>query len=177
MAKFKVNQQVKRNSDGVIGTVKAKEIERNSNTTVVKYLVDFGGGIENWQVVTRKDISSIINQFANNKEVRFYKIDDSKVLTMVANVKNENVYDEDYLGFYKTKLKILTIGYSIYNGIDEFDETIGIKIAQHRCKKNPFTRMVSTFSGEFPKDTVVAIMDAKAKYITDNIDRFYRPQE
>ena len=35
--------------------------------------------------------------------------------------------------------------------------------------------MTSNFTGEFNEATILAIMDAKAKYIIDNIDNFYRP--
>ena len=80
-------------------------------------------------------------------------------------------------GIFKVKYKTLSIGYSIYNGTDEFDQNVGIKIAKHRCRHNPFTCMASLFSGEFPQSTVAAIMDDKAKYIIRNIDKFYRPQE
>jgi hypothetical protein len=177
MAKFKINQKVVRNSDGAIGKVKAKEVERNNKTTVIKYLVDFGGGMENWQVVTRKEISTIVNDNSGDDyQVGYYQLGDNKVLTMVANVSNVSSYDEDEFEIYKVKYKVLSIGFSIYNGTDEFDQKIGIKIAKHRCKHNPFTRMASLFSGEFPQSTVSAIMDDKAKYIIRNIDKFYRPQ-
>jgi len=178
MPKFKINQRVERNKDGVLGTVKAKDIQHDGKVTVVKYLVDFGGGIDNWQVVTREDISSIPRPDGNkNTEVKFYRMVDGKVITMFACVENMTFYDGDDLDVYKVKYKILSIGHSVYNGTDEFDADFGIKIARHRCKKNPFTTMISKFGGEFSKETVIAIMDAKAKYIIDNIDRFYRPQE
>ena len=157
MAKFKVNENVVRVSDGKIGTIKAREITQMSDSdstkqsTNVKYLVDFGEGIENWSVVTRNDIQKM-------KTTKF-------------------VYDMD--GLYaakKTHGKKLSIGFSIYNGSDVYDNEIGRKIAIHRCKKNPFTTMTSGFSGEFNLTTVESIMDAKADYIIKNIDNFYRPQ-
>lgn len=177
MAKFKVNQKVIRNSDNAIGTVMAKEVVADGKSTVVNYLVNFGGGMKNWQIVSRKDISRLPNKRpSSNTEVKMYKLDDGKVLTIVAKVSVESTFDEDGLDLYKVKYKALSLGFSIYNGIDEYDEAVGIKIAMHRCKNNPFTRMISPFSGEFSKETVMNIIESKAKYIIENIDKFYRPQ-
>ena len=68
------------------------------------------------------------------------------------------------------------VGFSIYNGTDEYSWEVGRKIAIHRCKHNPFVSMTSDFSGEFGLDTVYAIMDIKADYIKQNINNFYRPR-
>ena len=185
MAKFKVNQKVVRNSDGKIGVVKAREMtcltdsNENKKVTSVKYLVDFGEGIENWSIVTRNDISSVKDSENYPYVLKFYDIDDKKKLTMVALVEKVRSYVCDYDDLYsvkKTTGKKLSIGFSIYNGVDEFNPIIGEKIAIHRCKKNPFTTMSSDFSGEFNDQTIEAIMNAKADYIIANIDNFYRPE-
>ena len=52
----------------------------------------------------------------------------------------------------------------------------GKKYARHRCKHKAFASMESSFGGEFNHDTVVAIMAAKAKYIEEHIEEFYRPR-
>lgn len=185
MAKFKVNENVVRVSDGKIGTIKAREITQMSDSdstrqsTNVKYLVDFGEGIENWSVVTRNDIQKIQHPKSDPYIVKNYNIDESKSLTIVALVEKTTkfVYDmDDLYAAKKTHGKKLSIGFSIYNGSDVYDNEIGRKIAIHRCKKNPFTTMTSGFSGEFNLTTVESIMDAKADYIITNIDNFYRPQ-
>ena len=174
MAKFNVNQAVVRKSDGKSGIIRAREIKSVENYTDVKYLVDFGDGIDNWQVLEKKDIMSPFM-------IKEYGVGDGKIITIAARVNNvkteanaySDVFDEYYS--YTTKGKILNIGFSIYNGSDDYNPEIGRKYAIHRCKTNPFTTMGSGFSGEFNNETVEAIMDVKAKYIIKNMDRFYRP--
>ena len=178
MAKFKVNQSVVRKSDGKVGVVRAREVNSVNGRTDVKYLVDFNEGIENWKVLTRKDIMSF--EQPDDKcpyVIKRYEVGDGKILTIAAHVETQKDY---MLGplfeEYKTKTKILTIGFSLYNGVDEYNEEIGRKYAIHRCKCNPFTTITSAFSGEFNKETVDVIMDVKAKYIINNINNFYRPE-
>lgn len=176
MAKFKVNQIVVRKSDGKNGIIRAREVNTVGNRTEVKYLVDFGEGIENWQVVKRCDISPKLFDVRNPYIIKTYEVGDGKVITMAAMVSNEkNHLTLDDMEYFKINIKSLTIGFSLYNGTDDYDAALGEKYAIHRCKKNPFATMYSYFSGEFNYETVTAIMDAKAKYIINNIDRFYRP--
>ena len=182
MAKFNVNQSVIRVSDGKYGVIRAREVKSVENYTDVKYLVDFGDGIEKWVVCNKKDIVALPRETKKPEYiVKTYEAGDRKVVTMAAYVeivKNEGGFvDEfgDYLP-YTSKGKILSIGFSIYNGTDDFDQKVGEKFAKHRCKTNPFTTIASSFTGEFNKETIEAIMDVKAKYIIENIDRFYRPQ-
>ena len=185
MAKFKVNETVMRVSDNKVGVIKAKEVTQLSdngnakNSTIVKYLVDFGDGIENWSVVTRGDIKKLVQPQFDPYIVKNYDIDGSKRLTIVALVEKTTnfVYDmDDLYSTKKTHGKKLSIGFSIYNGSDVYNYETGRKIAIHRCKKNPFTTMTSDFSGEFNLRTVESIMDTKADYIITNINNFYRPQ-
>jgi hypothetical protein len=182
MAKFNVNQNVVRKSDGKPGIIRAREVKSVDNYTEVKYLVDFGDGIDNWSVVTKNDITSAPkNEEKSPFMVKRYDVGDGKSITIAArvnNVKTEaNAYSEAFDEYYSytTKGKILNIGFSIYNGSDDYNPEIGRKYAIHRCKTNPFTTMGSGFSGEFNNETVEAIMDVKAKYIIKNMDRFYRP--
>lgn len=178
MSKFKVNQSVVRKSDGKVGVVRAREISSVGGKTDVKYLVDFNEGIENWKVVTRNDITSFVKGGEKSPYVvKNYEVGDGKVLTVAAHVETQKdcMYGP-LLEEYKVKTKILTIGFSLYNGVDEYNEEIGKKYAIHRCKCNPFTTMTSAFSGEFNRETIDVLMDVKAKYIIDNIDNFYRPE-
>ena len=71
-----------------------------------------------------------------------------------------------------TRAKTLNIGHAIYNPNDEYNERFGFRIAKNRIKTRPFAHLYSEFTGEFNYDTVVAIMDAKAKYIAENSERF-----
>lgn len=90
-------------------------------------------------------------------------------------VENPNP-DDCMNGFYIRKGRKLTIGFSIYNGKDDYDNNIGVKYAKHRMKTHPFCSMESAFSGEFQPKTVHAIIDAKADYIMEHWDEFYRPR-
>ena len=184
MAKFKINQKVAlregSNYEVVneIGVIKAREVRQVGNKTEVRYLVDFGGGLENWLILTRKDLKSA-TEIVNKEifKIKTYKLDKGMILTLASCVFKyyDYVYDSDNESTNKKYWKILSIGFSIYNGVDEYDEKIGNKIAIHRCKENPFTTMISDFSGEFNEETVFSIMDQKANYISNNIDKFYRP--
>lgn len=183
MSKFRVNDSVRSDKFGQ-GVVKAREVNHVNGRTDVKYLVDFGGGIENWKVVTRSDVRKVVKEESKpNFKVKTYKIDgDKKVLTLASHVTSTKyfpIYDEfgDVYDFMQTNGKTLKIGFSLYNGSDDYDEKIGRKYAIHRCKNNPFATMFSSFYGEFNEETVDAVMDAKAKYIIKNIDNFYRPKE
>ena len=66
----------------------------------------------------------------------------------------------------------MRIGYAIYNPDDEYDNTVGVRIATHRAKKSPFCHLISDFSGEFNTETVDALLRVKADYIVRNIDKF-----
>ena len=172
MSKFHVNQKVLSVVDGREGVIKAREIKSVENYTEVKYLVDFGDGIDNWKVMTKKDIKKCLPPVAGWRWIKKeYLVGDGKTVTLAANV--ETVKDT-WIGIGG---RLLRIGFSIYNGVDEYNPKFGYKIAMHRAKYNPFTTMASRFTSEFGYDTVVAIMDAKAKYIIDHIDKFYRPEE
>jgi hypothetical protein len=170
MAKFKVNQKVIRKSDGNVGTVKAREVISENKRTDVKYLVDFGDGLENWKVMRRGELK---NYYVGTKPSRYviksYEVGDGRIVTLAALVetfKNDMVFDNPF------KTKVLSIGYTIYNGTDEYNERIGHRFAIHRCKQAPFTMMFSPFGGDFNADTVDAIMKAKADYIIRNIEKF-----
>lgn len=172
MSKFQVNQKVLSVADGREGIIRAREVKSVENYTEVKYLVDFGDGIDKWKVLTKKDIKKCLPPVAGWKWIKKeYHLDDGKIVTLAANVETTKDF------WFSFNERVLTIGFSIYNGIDDYNPELGKKIAVHRAKKNPFTTMISHFTSEFGYDTVVAIMDAKAKYIIDHIDKFYRPEE
>ena len=177
MSKYRVNQRVVCKSDGREGIIRAREISHEGKRTDVKYLVDFGDGIDNWKVMKRCHLSpQISTDYSEPYIFKTYDADGGKQLTLAAMVETSKNYYMDDIGIYKTKFKVFRLGFSIYNGKDEFDPKIGKKYAVHRCKKNPFTVMRSDFGGEFNYDTVSAIMESKAKYILSHIDDFYRSE-
>ena len=181
MAKFKVGDEVllKEGNQSESGRVIAVEKSCEGNKCDVKYLVTFGG-IETAKVYGRKDLVRL----PKNKEVddpflyKSYKAENGVVLTFAAIVKKESdfeiipglEYGDDRL--FEHKRKVLTIGFSIYNGIDKFDGPFGMKIARNRALNSPFCRLESNFMCEFGVDTIFAIMDAKAKYVKEHLDSF-----
>jgi hypothetical protein len=87
MAKFKINQKVAlregSNYEVVneIGVIKAREVRQVGNKTEVRYLVDFGGGMENWLILTRKDLKSA-TEIVNKEifKIKTYKLDKGMIL-------------------------------------------------------------------------------------------------
>ena len=183
MAKFKVGEKVLDAKTGIEGAVKARDIQSGDGKTVVKYMVDFGGGMESWKVLTKNDIKKVRNPSHERPYIiREYEHDNNQKLIMTASVKPQNFIvsnpnaKEWFDTIYERKGKVLSIGFAIYNGLDEYDFNVGRKYAVHRMKHNPFCQMESKFGGEFNDITVEAIMDVKAKYIKDHWNEFYRPR-
>ena len=171
MAKFKVGEKVLDAKTGIEGTVKARDIQSGDGKTVVKYMVDFGGGIENWKIMSRKQLSKSPKKNQRRELiVKEYSHGEQK-LTLVARVRNRIYLSPDV----SIGGKMMEIGFSIYNGIDNYKHAFGVKYALHRIKTRPFCRMESNFNGEFNNETVLAIMDAKANYIISHWSEFYRP--
>ena len=183
MSKFKINEKVISVENGNVGVVRARDITHENKKTTVKYMVDFGGGMESWKVLTKKDIKKVSNPSHERPYViREYEYDNNQKLIMVASVKPQNFIvgnpdaNEWLDTIYERKGKVLSIGFAIYNGIDEYDFNVGCKYAVNRMKHNPFCQMESKFGGEFNDATVKAIMDVKAKYIKAHWNEFYRPR-
>jgi hypothetical protein len=181
MSKFKVNERVISVDGGKIGVIKARETLHEGKTTTVKYMVSFGDGMENWKILDKSQISKIHNQKKEEYYTKVIKLKDGKVLTFVSRVvpiqMNMEVpyYDEDYeteepeFTTVKKKGRVLNIGFSIYNGNDDYNEKIGYKYAKARCKKKPYVSMMSSFGGEFNQITVDKIIEAKAQYIEEHL--------
>lgn len=177
MAKFNVNDDVIINESGKKGVILYRDETRDKENerTTVRYFVKFGNGTENYAWFNRKEISKPLRIFeeGNNKRIktRMYDMSNGYKLTLVAIVENIDGYDETSITYFE-KERVLRIGYSLCNPLDEYDENIGYKLAKHRAYEKPFTHMVARFTGEFNEETTKAIMDVKAKYICENIDNF-----
>lgn len=188
MSKFNVNDEVIVIATGEKGVVKAKEVTTANDgikkNVTIQYMVKVGDGFSNWKVFYRRELQKVPKNCENTDSKYLIKIYDAAngyKVTLVALAdryeyyKYEHCFDEDGKldTIYKErKGKKLNIGYSIYNPSDEYDEKIGISIAKKRSHTKPFAYMSSEFSGEFNKETIEAIMDVKAKYIIDNLDKF-----
>lgn len=177
MSKLRIHEKVTHLETGKVGIIKNCEVIHEGKNTIVKYLVDFGGGIQNWKIATRKEIKRV-NKKKNNGHIytSCLKYKDGQELYMVGKVEKVDylpLFTDDIPSLKGIKLRV---GFSIYNGKDEYNETIAYKIAMHRLKTCPFATMYSTFTGEFNEQTVMAILQAKAQYIMDNWNNFYRPK-
>lgn len=189
MSKFKVNERVVSVDGGKIGVIKARETVHDGKNTTVKYMVSFGEGMDNWKIMTKNQISKIHKPKKEQCYTKVVKLSDGKVLTFVAttfkiqydaevSVPEEFLIDTEYEDSPESvkmpitkKGKVLNIGFSIYNGSDEYDEKIGYKYAKARCKKKPYVSMMSTFGGEFNQLTVDKIIEAKADYIENHLSK------
>jgi hypothetical protein len=188
MSKFRVNERVVSAEDGKIGVIKAREVTNEGKNTTVKYMVSFGGGMESWKILTKNQINKIPKQNKSVYYTKVVKLSDGKILTFVArtfkfkysnevSVPTESIYEDEWEDAEESVTmnvvkggKILVIGFSIWNGTDEYDEKIGYKYAKARCVKKPYVSMMSSFGGEFNQLTIDKIIEAKAEYIEEHID-------
>lgn len=177
--KFKINDPVIVKTTGERGVVKSREVlpAGKENYTRIEYVVKLGEGIENWKSFTRSELQSIPRvQKVDRGTVKVYDMGDGYKLTLVGKTQvfKDVIYESETDDYFNIRLKKFRIGHSIYNPIDEYDEKMGYKIANNRLKRNPFCNMASDFTGEFDAQTIEAIMDAKAKYIIANKERFIK---
>ncbi len=74
---------------------------------------------------------------------------------------------------YDTEIRSqLHISYAICSKDDHYSIQEGLKICRSRLKKNPFIVLYSECVNEFDKNTVEAILKAKAEYIKNHKRRF-----
>lgn len=79
--------------------------------------------------------------------------------------ENVEVFFHDEDGFAPSA-RTLTIGYSVCNTVDEFDEELGKKIAYNRAKSNKMMPdIVATIPGIINTKVVLALLEQEAEYI------------
>ena len=178
MAKFKVNDSVIVVATGQRGTVVCREEEndKEARRTKVTYLVKLGAGFENYKVFSRNELTKVVPTITEMPSyVRVYDAPNGFKVTCVAFVKTNCLgwdFDVKDSKFHQEKERNLRIGFSFYNPDDEYVPELGFKIARHRAETRPFCNLKAKFLGEFPADTVYALMDAKAKYVVEHLDTF-----
>ena len=173
--KFKINDSVHVISTGEIGVIKGCEITPIDGTSHVKveYVVKVGDGFKNWKAFSRKEIEPIerIDGKSPHEYIKVYDVVDGYKITLYAIVERHKGLKSS---FGALRWSSLRIGYAIYNPMDEYNENLGIKIARRRSRISPFCTMYSAFMGEFNEETAYSIMDAKANYIKNNLNRFIK---
>lgn len=177
MAKFNVNDRVTVSATNQEGVVMCREEinDKASKRTEITYLVKLGDGFENYKQFTRKELKRVPRpEIPNTDVVRVYDAPNGVKVTMVAmtDVVDGPIEWSDEGEPIFRKEKLFRLGVSFYNPTDDYDEVQGYKIARHRAIYKPFCSLTARFLGEFNEYTVNAIMDAKARYIIENIDNF-----
>jgi hypothetical protein len=166
--KFKVNDRVRVKATGEVGTVKGREVLSVDGTKHIniEYIVRVGDGFGNWKSYNRKELEPLKRDTQEKHTyTKVYDVVDGYKITMFTKVYS-NLFN--YVG------RDLRMGYAIYSPEDEYDESIGVRIAKKRSISSPFCHMYSAFGGEFNEATVYALMDVKADYIKNNLDRFIK---
>lgn len=169
--KFKINDRVRVKATGEIGTVKGREVSPIEGTKHIniEYIVRTGDGFSNWKSYSKAELEPI---YKENEEKRVYTkvydVVDGYKITMYAKVDKSKL---------SLRIRHLNIGYAIYCPEDKYDKELGIRIARRRSRTSPFCYLTSTFSGEFNEATVFALMDVKADYIKNNLDKFIKRRQ
>lgn len=171
MAKFKTDERVFIPSENKYGVIRIHDVyhDRENLHTESNYYVLLEGENREYRWYKREDLKKVPKKQVEKTPyyVKFYQASQGRSVTLVAKVSYNNDWNGPFYG-----LNCLTIGASFYNGVDEPDANLAVKIAKNRIKTRPFCKMASDFGGEFNEKTVNAIMDAKGEYLVENIAKF-----
>ena len=178
MSKIKIGDQVRVKQSGVVGIVIGREQKALDNKRVqVEYVVKTGEGFANYKAFLRKDIEKIPTAEPKKGDKTYpriynyeHKCTDGRtvVLTGVVDTFRELVLGD----ILNAKKKYLIVGYSICHPSDENNKEIGAEIALRRAYNKPLAYFETPFIGEFREDFVSIILQSKAKFVEENIDRF-----
>jgi hypothetical protein len=188
--RYKKNQRVEFRENGKKGTVvdvivKTSEEEGKKKCEVL-YLVkpDGASDFDEYMVCTRKDLRPEQKEIIV-KDDSVYVTEETeegfKVLMYAETFDGPVLFCKDYpqgdgrcsCAAYVDELKKqLYVSYAICSPDDEFDLNRGLKIARHRLFEQPYFKMYAERESEFDKETVEAILKAKAKYIVAHKERF-----
>ena len=178
MSKIKIGDKVIVKATNNVGTVISRELTRLDGKKVkVEYVVKTGDGFESYKAFDRKEIKRVPTQ-ANIAEVGTYpriyvhehKCADGRTLQLVGVV--DTFHEYSFAALKSVKKKYLSIGYAICHPSDDNNGDIGANIALARAYDKPLAYLETPFTGEFRKDFVIAILQSKAKFVEENIERF-----
>lgn len=163
--KLKIGQSVLVKENGKKGVIKGRDIiPADDKRVTVQYIVKTGEGIDNWKAYNKKELEAISNNVSEYP--KYFKksyTKDGRDLTLVG------IVDKTVFGS-----KIFDIGHALRNPHDESNETLAYRIAKRRAWNHPVCALESFQQGEFKEETVLALMDAKANYIFENIGNFVK---
>lgn len=164
MSRLNIGDKVIVKSTNEKGIVKGRDIiGKGDGTFDVQYIVKLGDGYENWKPFNKRELKR------NNPNKQKKKNQINSITITAKNgykVTVVSVLKETFLTY------TLTIGYSICNPNDVFDEKFGINLAKHRALTNPFSKYFSIKKKDFTEETATAIIAIKANYIANNIEEF-----
>jgi hypothetical protein len=177
MSKINVGDRVRIKSSGVVGTVMGREQKALENKKVlVEYVVKTGNGFDSYKPFTRKEIEKIVTEtrMGDRTYPRIYNYEhqcaDGRTIVVTGVVDTYRKYDP--FDLRSVKMKTLSVGYAICHPHDENDKNIGADIALRRANSKPLAYFETPFVGEFREDFVSVILQSKAAFIEENIERF-----
>lgn len=160
--RIKCGAKVRVKSTNEIGVVKGREVVKVDDKRVeVQYVVKLSEGFQNWKAFDKKDIETIKKENVYPKEyMKTYVHENGRVLTLVALVAK-----------LSRNIRVMNMGFAIKHPNDSNNTKLAERIARRRCSSRPICDLTS-YGNEFKDDMVTSIMDAKSRYIFNNIDKF-----
>lgn len=177
MSKIKIGDKVIVKATNTVGTVMGREqTELGENKVQVEYVVKTGDGFENYKAYDRKDLERIPTQEKPNSRTypRIYNYEHTceDGRTIVTTGVVDTYHEFDFKELRNVKRKVLFVGYAICHPSDENDKEIGAEIALNRAYTKPLAYFETPFVGEFREDFVTLILQSKAKFVEENIEKF-----
>lgn len=191
--RFEIGEKVKILSAGTTGRImdfnciRSQSSKRCTNEFIVK--PDGATRLSQWMTCTRRDLQRL-NTVKEEKSkwsvnVIFEHEGNECTMTVAALLRRKDNYRGTYINgdcvaytYNPNPPYELLFGWSICAPGDEFDEIKGAKIALHRAKEHPFSRMESMNPRDFSEETVLAILKTKAQYLLTKTDKLVNfPQD
>lgn len=178
MSKIKIGDRVRVKENGVVGTVMGREQKALDDKKVqVEYVVKTGNGFDSYKAFARKEIEKVPTAEPKTDEKTYprvynyeHKCADGRILVITGVVDTFREFILSEIG--KVKKKYLSIGYAICHPSDTNDKEVGAEIALARAYSKPLAYFETPFTGEFREDFVTIVLQAKAKFVEENIERF-----
>lgn len=113
----------------------------------------------------------------SEKTYTYYSLGKDKRVIMLTGVVNkikkpQIAAAENGVEIINSKVKSLSVGYSICHSSDVFDENTGKQLAVRRAKSKPIAYLETPFTGDFRADFVGDILKSKWNFINNNIEKF-----
>lgn len=184
MSNLKKGKKVRLKSTGELGIIRDVERVRRldgkrEDVTFMVKMLDRPG----WVTCERKALELIPNPPKETEQRYILKRKvGNRVITVVGSVipiKDTPIYDFEGNRFTGYRLhgqaKRFCIGWAICHP-DDTDTDYGLKLARRRCEERPLADYYTPFMGEFREEMVMAVLETKLNYISENIEKFTNSQ-